>query len=729
LSETFQDGAVYSFDLDLGDASSRSAAYTINIYAGSTIIGTISGNTTGDEVLSTVNVNSAGFSNPALNGQALRIEMVKNSGVEMFVDDVRGEVSSLPDGVVDVSSLPDGVVDGEATDDVMGVGYDDGGGDRITNDADEIVGNGGNDTIDGGGGNDTIFGDAVDPLGGGGGTPAGRVHFAWEDVPDPDNGGQIDDGDRLISGTQTVGNVDVTYTVPNNAVEYDTAGQNVAGIDSDGQTINDNSKVTFESDGLTLIEFSQEVANVSFRVNDFENDLETLTVRAYDADENILTYTAIRGSEVTGSNTDAAPGFDTFVGTSASSDTSPSGSVLFDIPGPVARIEFIFDSRGGSLAVTDIYFDDPGPEVVEPGDDDISGGAGNDVIDAGGGNDVVNGGAGVDSIIGGDGADTIDGGAGNDTLSGGGGDDSLTGAGGNDVYIYAPGDGNDTITDFNTGNSGALSDGDTLNNDFIDLSAYYTNLSELRADFQDDDTLNQSVGDFSDNTSLSGGSLTFDGADRTSFSADNTGVVCFAQGTAIRTPRGDIAVEDLRPGDLIWTQNNGVQPLVWAGRTEVALSVGQVETGRTPIRIKPEQNSRFDALLVSPQHCLLMLRPDGSAVFVRARHLAEETRLASFAKGRTSVAYHHLFFERHEILFSNGRLSESFYPGPMALTLMDPSELRSFRRATSSWPESPNGLEYGATAALVLRRREVRVLAQRQELSFADPNMCDTLVA
>ena len=66
-------------------------------------------------------------------------------------------------------------------------------------------------------------------------------------------------------------------------------------------------------------------------------------------------------------------------------------------------------------------------------------------------NNTVEGGAGNDSIYGGDGADLFYGGKGNDTLWGGGGNDSLYGGAGNDTFIYKPGDGTDTIFDYQSG--------------------------------------------------------------------------------------------------------------------------------------------------------------------------------------------------------------------------------------------------------------------------------------
>ena len=54
-------------------------------------------------------------------------------------------------------------------------------------------------------------------------------------------------------------------------------------------------------------------------------------------------------------------------------------------------------------------------------------------------------------ILGGKGKDTIDAGKGNDTIYAGKGNDLLTGSKGDDVFFYATGDGNDTITDYGTG--------------------------------------------------------------------------------------------------------------------------------------------------------------------------------------------------------------------------------------------------------------------------------------
>ena len=80
----------------------------------------------------------------------------------------------------------------------------------------------------------------------------------------------------------------------------------------------------------------------------------------------------------------------------------------------------------------------------------IVGSAEDDTIKGGNGKDTIKGGDGNDKLYGEKGNDSLIGGAGDDSLWGGAGSDILTGGGGADVFIYNNGDGNDTITDFDS---------------------------------------------------------------------------------------------------------------------------------------------------------------------------------------------------------------------------------------------------------------------------------------
>jgi len=83
--------------------------------------------------------------------------------------------------------------------------------------------------------------------------------------------------------------------------------------------------------------------------------------------------------------------------------------------------------------------------------DSLSGGDGKDTLSGGSGNDKLLGGSGNDCIKGGTGNDLLWGGTGNDSLWGDAGNDKLYGGEGKDIFIYKPGEGTDTIFDYQSG--------------------------------------------------------------------------------------------------------------------------------------------------------------------------------------------------------------------------------------------------------------------------------------
>ncbi|ASF46924.1 beta strand repeat-containing protein [Methylovulum psychrotolerans] len=87
------------------------------------------------------------------------------------------------------------------------------------------------------------------------------------------------------------------------------------------------------------------------------------------------------------------------------------------------------------------------------GDDTIYGYSdSDDVLDGLAGNDSLMGFAGNDTLKGGAGNDYLSGGNGNDSLNGGQGNDHLSGDAGDDTYLIAKHDGQDTISDYGSGN-------------------------------------------------------------------------------------------------------------------------------------------------------------------------------------------------------------------------------------------------------------------------------------
>ena len=132
------------------------------------------------------------------------------------------------------------------------------------------------------------------------------------------------------------------------------------------------------------------------------------------------------------------------------------------------------DLPGGARIRLDNFSDDLGADdfifyssIINgtSGSNTLKGDRRGNEINADAGNDNVFGNAGNDVLNGGAGDDTLYGGADNDTLNGGAGDDLLDGGPGADTFVFAPGNGDDTIMDFNHA-------GNADNADKIDLSAF-----------------------------------------------------------------------------------------------------------------------------------------------------------------------------------------------------------------------------------------------------------------
>ena len=299
-----------------------------------------------------------------------------------------------------INNGPDGAVDGEDFGEVMELGYDDSnaptnqGGDVITENADLIFGNGGDDTIDGEGGNDTIYGDDAN---GGGSFEGPRESFNWDLV----SGSQADS-----TVTQDTGDVNVTYTRIADTGHHDSdvdnaTALNISGIDGGSETVDSNSSLFSETNGegntgAFQWEFSEAVGNLEFNINDLDGD-GLVTVTAFDLDGNATTVILEGGEDinVSGNVADAVGPYQ--------NPNDPDTTVQVTIPGPVTRVvvEHTQDGAGNSgIHITDMYFD----TGYVPG---VSGDDGNDIVDGGLGDDLIFGNGGDDSLIGSEGQDTI----------------------------------------------------------------------------------------------------------------------------------------------------------------------------------------------------------------------------------------------------------------------------------------------------------------------------------
>jgi hypothetical protein len=267
---------------------------------------------------------------------------------------------------------------------------------------------------------------------------------------------------------------------------------------------------------------------------------------------------------------------------------------------------------------------------------------------------------------------------------------------GNDTFIVSSGA--DVITDFNSGNTGAIDDGNQSNNDFVDLSAYYNSttlavwnannpgnqfsnpLGWLRADLAEDGVLNAAEAGWTAGNSLT---LQTGGAPvpATSLTFDNTNVVCFAGDTVITTIQGDVPISRLSVGDNVLTLDNGYQPIRWIGCRTLSMATLISHPNLMPIRICANalgEGLPSKDLLVSPQHRVLVNSKISKRMFgqyevlVAAKQLLEIDGI-DVAEDVTLVDYWHILFDQHEIVFSNGALAESLFTGPEAIKNLQPA--------------------------------------------------------
>jgi len=133
----------------------------------------------------------------------------------------------------------------------------------------------------------------------------------------------------------------------------------------------------------------------------------------------------------------------------------------------------------------------------------------------------------------------------------------------------------------------------------------------------------------------------------------------FARGTLINTRQGPVAIEDLRPGDLVVTATNGLQPIRWIGWRHLdPASLPEPERRRNrPVLIKAGAigtGMPYLDLTLSSCHCVM-----AGARFLSAGTLVDgETILALDDHG--PMTCYHVELPGFQILVANGMGAESF---------------------------------------------------------------------
>ena len=144
---------------------------------------------------------------------------------------------------------------------------------------------------------------------------------------------------------------------------------------------------------------------------------------------------------------------------------------------------------------------------------------------------------------------------------------------------------------------------------------------------------------------------------------------CFVTGTLIASEAGERPVETLKVGDRVLTQKHGLQTIRWIGRQHYSSMDIAADEKKRPIRIGAGALGRglpTQDLLVSRQHRMVVASEivaelAGVRQVLIAAHRMVRLKHISKVCPAKGVTYHHLLFDRHEVVFANGAAAESFY--------------------------------------------------------------------
>ncbi|MEM9794867.1 MAG: Hint domain-containing protein [Pseudomonadota bacterium] len=144
--------------------------------------------------------------------------------------------------------------------------------------------------------------------------------------------------------------------------------------------------------------------------------------------------------------------------------------------------------------------------------------------------------------------------------------------------------------------------------------------------------------------------------------------VSFPRSTRITRADGQrVKIETLEVGDMVRTRDHGAQPVRWVGRQTI-----RAEGLTTPVMVESDTLNNVSDLVLSPEHRVYLPkhRDRGSNELVEqlvpVQHLVNGDTIRW--AGTRRMAYVHLLFDRHEIVYAEGLPVESLLITPLTLS-------------------------------------------------------------
>jgi hypothetical protein len=184
---------------------------------------------------------------------------------------------------------------------------------------------------------------------------------------------------------------------------------------------------------------------------------------------------------------------------------------------------------------------------------------------------------------------------------------------------------------------------------------------------------------------------------------------CFAAGTRILTPRGDIAVENLAIGDLVITKDGEDIPITWIGQRHLK----NLAAHPSPELVQPvliaasafQNGVPSRDLVLSPDHALYL-----SACLIPARSLINGANILQL--NRTAVTYYHIELAHHDIIFAENTAVETYldtgnraaFENTGPVTTLHPDFMQHLRNSKSCAPFIDSGPIPASHSARALKR-------------------------
>lgn len=194
--------------------------------------------------------------------------------------------------------------------------------------------------------------------------------------------------------------------------------------------------------------------------------------------------------------------------------------------------------------------------------------------------------------------------------------------------------------------------------------------------------------------------------------------VCFVMGTPIRTSKGYEMVENLLPGDIVWTRDHGQKEIQLLESNSVSLKRLKKDPSLRPVRIRqnalgpgrPKQD-----IYVSQQHRVLISGPAVELFVGEAEALVCAQDLCHWdgvdiVLPDEDVRYFHILLDTHEILDANGVPAESLFLGDEALYQLSSEALQELSAIFEETDPDQGPFKFGQAARILLRSFEARAI-------------------